>query len=209
MNDIDVKNIKAIIKYRENNKPKLANGGDLSIKDLEEMSTEGLKYTLKRYNSLLTDQYETQLKKQVDYMFIKYGIGDENMIVFDCTHWKQWERALSTDEEATDIEFESCDSDLIKPINVHNMDNIDPDYWKDIHILTELLDKLKCPYAYKYFKDFDSVNEEWYGCLAITRNYKVIPFVIRDDGYFTDEKSLSTIFYKVSNMGNDFYIYKD
>lgn len=207
MNEVDAKNIKAIIKQREQ-KVKVLKGGTIDFNLLNEQSTDELKRMLKEYDNSTKELLETLLRNQVDHMFNKYAHSDENMIVFDCTHWVDWARELSSDDEPMEIEFDSCDSGYIRPINKYNMDDIDPDYFDDLNILTDNLRNLKCPYAYKYFKDVDSVNEEWYGCLAITRNYKVVPFVIRDDGYFTDDKYFVKILDEVLNMGSyNFYIY--
>lgn len=204
MNEIDVKNIKEIIKQREK-KAKFMSGGEIDVSLLNEQSTDELKRMLKEFESSTKDLFENQLRKQVDRIFNQYAMKDDNMIVFDCTRWSDWERELSSDCDITDIEFDECESELIKPIISHNQDSR---YWKDLEILTDLLAKLKCPYAYKFFKYYDSVNEEWYGCLAITRNYKVIPFVIRDDGYFTDDKYFSEMMDEVLNMDPEkFYIY--
>lgn len=204
MNEIDAKNIKEIIKQREK-KAKFMTGGEIDIDLLNEQSTNELKRMLKEFANSTKGLFEDQLRKQVDRIFEQYGMSHNNMIVFDCTRWSDWERELSTDCEIIDIEFDNCESELIKPITSHN---IDSRYWKEVEILTDILAKLKCPYANKFFKYYDSVNEEWYGCLAITRNYKVVPFVIRDDGYFTDDKYFSQILDEVLNMDSkSFYIY--
>lgn len=204
MNEIDAKNIREIIKQREK-KAKFTTGGEIDIGLLNEQSTNELKRMLKEFANSTKGLFEDQLRKQVDRIFEQYGMAHNNMIAFDCTRWSDWERELSTDCEITDIEFDECESELIKPITSHNNDSR---YWKDMEILTDILAKLKCPYANKFFKYYDSVNEEWYGCLAITRNYKVVPFVIRNDGYFTDDKYFSQILDEVLNMDSkSFHIY--
>ena len=45
----------------------------------------------------------------------------------------------------------------------------------------------KVPYAEEEFKDDgESINEYWYGIIAITRDYNIVKFIMRDDGVSED-----------------------
>lgn len=52
---------------------------------------------------------------------------------------------------------------------------------KQIYNLTKRI----VPSATKYF-DKGDLNECWYGVIAITKQYKIIPFIVRDDAYMMD-----------------------
>ena len=53
-----------------------------------------------------------------------------------------------------------------------------------------LVHNLKIKDAYDYWEnDNGALNEYWYGVIGIMKDYKVVAFVIRDDGMLCDEKA--------------------
>ena len=47
----------------------------------------------------------------------------------------------------------------------------------------------------KYWdKENEAINECWYGVHGITKDYRIVAFVIRDDGMLCDEESFDTFY---------------
>ena len=44
----------------------------------------------------------------------------------------------------------------------------------------------------RWLDDNGALNEYWYGVVGITKDYKVVSFVIRDDGMLCDEYSMES-----------------
>ena len=63
------------------------------------------------------------------------------------------------------------------------------EYYKDIEKLTDILYNLKIKDAYDYWEnDNGALNEYWYGVIGIMKDYRVVAFVIRDDGMLCDQQ---------------------
>lgn len=53
----------------------------------------------------------------------------------------------------------------------------------------EVLNKMKIPTAEEYWQNDEEVlGEIWYGIIGIMKDYKIVSFVIRDDGWLCDNR---------------------
>ena len=130
------------------------------------------------------------LKNLVDKMFKKYGEEEDNMIaVWDANVVSRniWEG----EDPISDIYWEGFEhkyNKLYYPI-CSNDENVPDEYYKDIDKLTDILYNLKIKDAYDYWEnDNGALNECWYGVIGIMKNYRVVAFVIRDDGMLCDQQ---------------------
>lgn len=215
MNKTDLKNMKSLLKYRKviAEGAKFINGGYYTEEQLSNMDNSELKNKIDDFENDVKNKYTTQLKKLVDEMFEKYGEEDDNMIVIYGAnvyerHINECERPLG------DINFDGFSgkyNKLYHPIcrdwdccDYWSRKDTDPEelkywddkwnkYYKDIDNLKATLEKLKVPSAYDYWEDDnDALNECWYGVIGIMKDYRVVAFVIRDDGMLCDEEGYET-----------------
>ena len=72
-------------------------------------------------------------------------------------------------------------------------------YEKYIDPICDALDKCYIDWsAEDYYTDNnDALNEFWYGCIGIMKDYKVVSFVIRDDGLLCCEKYINEGYNKI------------
>ena len=86
------------------------------------------------------------------------------------------------------------DNPHVKPIarNWFEEDERWESYTEDLAKLVDETSKAKVPYAEEQWKDDgESLNEYWYGVIAITRDYKIVGFEMRDDGLPQDSNKLN------------------
>lgn len=190
MNTFDISNIRSIIQFRES-KPNFIQGGDLSAEELGRMHTDTLKEMLKEYENRIIPS----IKAEVDLIFNKFAEPGDNVIILDMTNYYDDGRYLSDcEDDFTSIDFggfENRYNKLYYPINVENMDN--EEYYQQFTELRDNLYAIGIPTAIENWEDDnDALNEYWYGVIAITKDYKVVDFVIRDDGMLCDENSMES-----------------
>lgn len=190
MNTFDISNIRSIIQFRES-KPNFIQGGDLSVEELGKMHTDTLKEMLKEYENRIIPS----IKAEVDLIFNKFAKPEDNVIILDMTNYYDDGRYLSEcDDDFTSIDFSGFENrynKLYYPINVENMDN--EEYYQQFTELRDNLYAIGIPTAIENWEDDnDALNEYWYGVIAITKDYKVVDFVIRDDGMLCDENSMES-----------------
>lgn len=188
MNAFDASNIRSIIQFREL-KPNFVKGGDLSVEELERIHTNTLKEMLKEYERRITPS----IKAEVDLIFNKFAEPGDNIIILDMTNYD--DRYLSDcEDDFSYIDFSGFENKYNKlyyPINIENMGN--EEYYQQFIELSNNLHAIGIPTAIENWEDNNSaLNEYWYGVIAITKDYKVVDFVIRNDGMLCDENSMES-----------------
>ena len=134
------------------------------------------------------------LKNLVDKMFNKYAKDEDNMIaVWDANAFDSniWEGK----DPLSDIyweEFGNKYNKLYYPI-CSNDEKAPDEYYVDLEKLKSILRNLNIKDAYDYWKDnSDVLNEYWYGVIGIMKDYRIVAFVIRDDGMLCDKNGYDT-----------------
>ena len=220
MNNTDLQNMKALLKYKEvvAKGPKFeSEDNTITQEELEKYSIDELKDSIYKFEHSEEDKYTKELKDFVNEMFVKYGEEGDNMIaVWDAN---VFERHISEGEPLSDINWEGFEyryNKLYYPIcrnwdcsrycNRKDKDEETLKYWDskwdeyfdDIKKLKKILLKLKIKDAYDYWKnDNDALNELWYGVIGVMKDYRVVSFVIRDDGMLCDEDEYETFYNKI------------
>ena len=193
MNKTDLNNMKALLKYKEvvARGPKFeSNNSTITKEELEKYSIDELKDKIYQFEHSEETKYTEELKNLVDEMFDKYSKEGDNMIaVWDAN---VYDRNINEGEDPlNDIYwkgFEHKYNKLYYPI-CSNDENVPDEYYKDIDKLTDILYNLKIKDAYDYWEnDNGALNECWYGVIGIMKDYRVVAFVIRDDGMLCDQQ---------------------
>ena len=199
MNNIDIDNIKKELAKRKAANYEWKDGGDLSKDDIMLRTTKELAELKNNYENSKKKNISEKIHKLVDDFFKKYAEDDDNMIPLSCAYRPEY-RIYG--EEGIDVYDSIMFSDIdgyndnpyIKPIarNWLGSDERWEKYWDDLNKFVDEIGKTKVPYAEKFWEDDDgSINEYWYGVIAITRDYKIVGFEIRSDGCPQDSTKLN------------------
>lgn len=203
MHVIDIINIREIIAFRERKEPEFRKGGDMTYEELSNMSTFQLKELIADYQEGLL----AKAKALTDILFKKYAEPEDNIIIIGGAYVPE-RKAYEIEEPLRSIDFEGFNHDynkLFYPIG-RNWDlstyypehqGADDDkydaFYEEADNLRELLLSLDIPSPEEYWEnDNEALNEYWYGCIGIMKDYRVVSFVIRDDGMLCDEDSLDS-----------------
>ena len=217
MNKIDIENIKKELAKRNAANYEWADGGDMVKDDIILRTTKELKQLIKDFENNINQAASIKVKELVDKMFEKYGEEGDNMIALTSAYCP--ERSTS-ESDPMDIDwggFENRYNQLYFPIcrnwdcgNYWTRQNKDEEtlnkwrekwneYLTDLNQLQNELKNIKqyCS-AYQYYKDDnDAINECWYGVIGIMKDYRLVSFVIRDDGMLCDEEGYKTFYNSV------------
>ena len=205
MNNIDKKNIERIINIR---KTVFDEGGHFSIDEFNNMSTSDLEQILIDYynkNHILICQ---EIKEKVDKLFEEHGDEDSNTILLaaciqDCGGRDlyvvdnplseiKFARGIRYNKWVYPVGYELFDDIYSK---CSNQDKKSRDEISNIsNEIVKLIYKDEIQPIDDFFDDNDSVNQVWYGCYGITKDYKLISFVIRDDGLMLNNKKPDVIY---------------
>ena len=205
MNEFDIKNIKNELEKRKIDSYDWWSGkGTISKYEMQNMSIKELNRLLNKFDNDKKKNTETEIKKLVDEIFVEFGDEEDNMIILGGGNYDDEARCfneLTIDELLRDINF----NDVKYNPHAHPVGrNLDVSRYgyrghegnkednekfdKLVNKSKELVDKLSnlpIKSIDEYWSDNnDSLNEMWHGCHAITRDYKIYAFVIRDDGLF-------------------------
>lgn len=191
MNKADIANIKKVIALKKAEQFVASKGGEYTISQLKLLTIEDLQKMLDDETNKKKATLKIDIKRQVDNIFNKFGEDSDNMIVLSACYFP--------DHEVWQVEFPMEDIDFARDDEYNTIANPIGRYWdvknneknhgKDDELfdLTRDLEKTLKKYgigdSFYYFEDDnDALNEYWYGVVAITRDYRVVKFVIRDDG---------------------------
>lgn len=193
MNKTDLKNMKALLKYKKmvENGPKFeSKDSTITKEELEKYSIDEIKDKISQFEHSEKDKYVKRLKDLVDEMFNKYGKKGDNMIaVWDANVFNRY--ICEGNDPLEDIcwgGFENKYNKLYYPICTNNDEEVSNEYYEDLEKLSNILYNLNIKDAYDHWKnDNEALNEMWYGVIGIMKDYRVVAFVIRDDGMLCDE----------------------
>lgn len=213
MNKIDLQNIKNELKKRNTKEPEFKEGGELTEADIVNATTENLEKMVADFNDQKRLKAEERLKNIVDDIFEKFNDDPDdvntNMIVIGACNYYDDSRCISiSDSPLTDIDFTGFGNKYNKiayPIG-RDWDLSDFGYegdkeddakyealMKSVEKIEPLFKDLGLQSIENYWdEDNEAINEVWYGVHAITKDYKIVTFVIRDDGMLCDEEGFDS-----------------
>lgn len=213
MNDIDIKNINKELKKRSAAEYDFEAGGDLTQGNLTCATTEELNQMVKEYSNNKKVIAGEKIKKIVDKIFEKYAEGNDNMIVLGACNYYDEDRHVSfVEEPLREIGFDGFGHDYNKlaypigrdyDLRAWDYDNggyiggEDDDKYeelmKGVKKIIDLMPDLGLTAIEKYWdNNNDAINEVWYGVHAITKDYQIVAFVIREDGMLCDKDSFDS-----------------
>lgn len=216
MNKIDIKNMKSILKWRELERkvkigPKTEDGGEINLETFAAMTDEKIKEKIKEFEKAENRKSSEKFRSLIDAFFEKWGDEGDNMIVLSGAYVPE-RGTCEMDDPVNDINwyytkynklyhavgsqqpsnsyFAVCD--LPESIRAER-NKLWDQFWTDMRPIWEEARKLKIPTAEKYWsKDNDALNECWCGVIGVMKDYRVVSFVIRDDGLVCDEEGYET-----------------
>lgn len=202
MNNIDIENIKKELAKRKAINYEWKDGGEMTKDDIMLRTTKELNELITTFNDESKKIITEQIKKQVDKIFEKWGKEDDNMILLTCVKrsdyhlWDVDEYDLILD--AANWEWNKYNK-LCHPIMGHEDTDAESDDYEEfedeVYNLYNLLGKSNYKWeATSLFKtDNDGINEYWRGFSAITKDYKIVSFIMRYDGMLCDEKKYESV----------------
>jgi hypothetical protein len=200
MNNIDIANIKKELAKRKAANYEWKDGGEMTKDDVMLRTTKELNELLKEYENDKKNRISDKVHELVDEIFEKYSDADDNMIPLSCAYRPEYR--LYGDEgmeiyesiSFTDVDGGYNDNPHVKPIarNWFGEDKRWEKYAEDLGKLVNEIVKTKVPFAEDFWKDDgERLNEYWYGVIAITHDYKIVGFEIRNDGLPQDSNKLN------------------
>ena len=199
MNNTDIANIKKELAKRNAANYEWKDGGEMTKDDIMLRTTKELNELVKDFETKKQNSISEKIHKLVDNIFKKYAKDDDNMIPLSCAYRPEYRIYGDTGIKVyNSVMFSDIDSyndnPHIKPIarNWCEEDKRWQSYDEDLVKLVDETSKAKVPYAEEHWEDDgEALNECWYGIIAITRDYKIIGFEIRDDGLPQDSNKLN------------------
>ena len=190
MKDTDILNIRRVLEYKKI-KPYFKDGGDLSFEEINSKSTEELE-------NLLTTNIQSvipEIKALVDQIFQKFSNDPEdNMIALWTANYDEHD-VYDQGCPLTSISFDGFSHRYNKfyyPIgSAWDIKDVPKEYENLTKQLKEKCELVGIKSAEDYYKDDnDALNEMWYGVIGIMKDYKVVAFVIRNDGMLCEEDNM-------------------
>ena len=215
MNSTDVKNMELIIELQNEFKHRWKDGGDITAKEIWSLSNDTIKRNIEQYKLLAKQEKSTKIREIVDQIFaICNNPNDEdsdpdgNTIILTAANRYDDCRYASSAEEPFDVidweHFAHRYNSLFFPINevieCHPKAN-------DLYIqLKQEIASLGISDAEDYWRESDAVNEVWYGCIGIMKDYKIVAFIVRNDGMLSNEHSIDdTSIYEKNHVSKEYY----
>lgn len=190
MKNTDITNIRRVLEYRKI-KPNFKDGGDLSFEEINSRSTEELENLLTTNNQLVIPE----IKALVDQIFQKFSDDPEdNMIALWAAHYDEHD-VYDQGCPMTSISFDGFShryNRFYYPIgSAWDFNDVPKEYINLTDQVKEKCGLVGIKSAEDYYKDNDdALNEIWYGVIGIMRDYRVVAFVIRNDGMLCEEDSM-------------------
>jgi hypothetical protein len=202
MNNIDIENIKKELAKRKAANYEWKDGGEMTKDDIMLRTTKELNELITTFNDDSKKIISEQIKKQVDKIFEKWGKKGDNMILLTCVKRSDY-HLRNVDEydyilTAANWEWEKYNK-LCYPVMGHKDTDIKSEDYEEfeneVYNLYDLLDKSNYKWeATSLFKtNNDGINEYWCGFSAITKNYKIVSFIMRYDGMLMDEEKYESV----------------
>ena len=154
------------------------------------------------------EEYIPKIKELVDKAFEEFGEEDDNILILSACYYPDDARdTYEIDEPLDRINFNkgSDYNNLYFPIGRNwdlddwKKDGVDSDKYDTLYEvytrpICEALDQclIDCC-AEDYYRDNNSaLNDYWYGVIGIMKDYKVVSFVIRNDGLLCSDNSINS-----------------
>lgn len=198
MNDIDKKNIEKVLKKR---KLVLEDGGEINKDQLENTPTPELEILLKDYKDDVKKDLSLGIRSKVHKIFDKFSDDPEdNMIILWAVFKDEDGEIWEIDWPLEEIDFDGFDHKYNKfsyPVGrkceEKEKRNIEENYVEPLRNLVRKLPEFTD--IENFFEQYrSSINIYWHGVYAITRDYKLISFIIRDDGMMGNDESIKTLY---------------
>jgi len=201
MNNIDIENIKKELAKRKAANYEWTDGGEMSKDDVMLRTTKELNELITTFNNDSKKIILEQIKKQVDKIFKKWGKKGDNMILLTCVKrsgyhfWDVDEYDLILD--AANWGWEKYNK-LCHPVMGYGDNDViacNEEFEDEVYNFYDLLGKSNYKWeATSLFKtDNDGINEYWRGFSAITKDYKIVSFIMRYDGMLCDEEKYESV----------------
>lgn len=208
MNTIDIKNIKKEIEKRKAVTYIFETGGELSKDEIVNADTETLNKMINDFSNIKKETANEKIKAIVDEIFEKYAEGNDNSIILGaCCYYDDSRCIYESENPLVAIDFDGFGhryNDKIYPIGRDwdltrysseqhkTVNGEDDEKYEDLHSKCEQINELFGDIDIKtnaeyYEEDNDGINEMWYGVHAITKDYKIVTFVIRNDGMLCND----------------------
>lgn len=199
MNNIDIENIKEELAKRKAANYEWKDGGEMNKDDIMLRTTNELNALLEDYENSEENKISKKVHKLVDEIFEKYAEKDDNMIPLSCAFRPEYRLYGDTGVEVyRSVTFSDedgyNDNPYVKPIarNWFKEDERWGNYTNDLAKLVDATADAKVPYAEEHWENIgERLNEYWYGVIAITSDYKIVGFEMRDDGLPQDDEKLN------------------
>lgn len=211
MNSTDIKNMELIIEFQNEFKSRWKEGGDITAKEIWSLSSDTIKRNIEQYKLLQKQDKSTKIKELVDKIFAicnKPDDEDANTIILTAANRYDGCRHASPADEPFDVidwgHFAHKYNSLVFPVNKEIKDNPKAN---DLYIqLKQEIASLGIPDAEDYWRESDAVNEVWYGCIGIMKDYKIVAFIVRNDGMLLNESSIDdTSIYEKNHVSKEYY----
>lgn len=215
MNTIDIKNIKKEIAKRKAVAYVFETGGELSKDEIVNADTESLNKMIKDFSNIKKETASEKIKKLVDEIFEKYAKPESNdnlVILGACNYYDDSRCVVTCENPLRSIDFDGFEhryNKLAYPIGrdydlerydhtQHKfVEGADDEKYAELNKLTQKIEALLPDIGLTSIERYwdnnnDAINEMWYGVHAITKDYKIVAFVIRNDGMLCDEDSFDS-----------------
>lgn len=216
MNKTDVKNMKSLLKWRELSR-KVSKGADydtagkIKFDVLSEYSDAELNQKIQEFEETEKRKAAGKLRSLVDAFFEKWGDEGDNMIVLSGAYVPV-RTTCEMDDPVNDIIWDLRKYNKLyhavgsqQPSNSYfavrdlpkeereEREKLWNQFWEDMEPIQKEARKLKIPTAQKYWEDDnDALNELWFGVIGVMKDYRIVSFVIRNDGMLCDEEGYET-----------------
>lgn len=198
MNRIDCHNFKLIIELQEKFKKEwIAPGGTYEANEIWPLPTEELKQQVEQYKKQVVEQAKPRIREIIDHVFkvfSDYGWSPENntIVLYAATAYDGYTIKVPDEEILDRIDFDNYRPKYNKfyfPVNIYDKEIRDK-VKNEIRELRNLLNDIGTPTAEGNWLNSDALNEYWYGCIGVMKDYKVVSFVIRGDGILCDNDTM-------------------
>lgn len=170
-----------------------------TIEKLKSQLEEAKEKLMKELSELFVDKNSrNEVGQKINSLFEKYAEIKDNVILIaetgleygrQCCFGRSYglgEGAYPERKISTRLGFNSwCDSILVKSDKFRMID-----LFNDINELiaeVDIIDSSIIPYIEDVFNSSHGINEMWSGYLGITRDYKLVSFVCRYDGFMLNQ----------------------
>lgn len=191
MNEYDVSNALKILALREALNFDFDKRGVYSRDELDAMSTDQINQRIKDYEKNSHEFAMNYVRKKVNEIFDKFGQEGDNMIILSaCGRYDYSLYGMDGDEmiDSTNWKWEKYNQ-LCHPV-ISDTD----EFYDALEDLQDTLTKAKIKWFYRDFYDDgeDGINEFWNGYVAITKDFNIVSFIMRNDGMLQREDKFRT-----------------